>query len=403
MNKANKTVRIYAEWMFDGEAVQPVIGVLIEVQGKVIKAIRMNARADEAEEAFPNCAVLPGLIDGHVHLCFSAGNTHAEVVQDLIQAPPEQLLRRAFDHAKQALLAGITTLRDCGGPGSVPVMVRELIRRGEAEGPEVLVSGAPITTPRGHLHYIGAHAGNLVDVERRAEELLEAGVDFLKVIVTGGNMTPESDRLSCQYGTEEIRKAVQCAERAGKYVAAHVLNREGVRRSVQGGVRTLEHCSWRTGVAHHKYDPQLARQMREQGQFASLTMSAPTWRKVVPGVAGLDVHLFADLDERFASEREMLADGVRFLLHTDAGVRQTPFGISLIYGLRAAELELGLTPVECLRAVTSNAATALGLEDRGRLGIGKRADLLVVAGQPWQELSALHQVRAVWCGGRRVV
>jgi imidazolonepropionase-like amidohydrolase len=156
-------------------------------------------------------------------------------------------------------------------------------------------------------------------------------------------------------------------------------------------------------VSSHEFDPALAKQMREQGQVASLTMSAPTWRKIVPEMADLDRNLFADLDERFASERQLLESGVAFLLHTDAGVRQTPFGVSLIYGVRAAELELGLRPVECLRAVTKQAAAALGLFDRGVLQPGKRADVVVVAGQPWRDLSALHQVQAVWCGGVRCV
>lgn len=403
MSKQNTCLRIYTEWMFDGVAVVGNQGVLLEIDQKIIKSVQTPALPSQADVTFPQCTVLPGLIDAHVHLCFSAGPSHAAVVQDLMQAKPHQLMNRALTHLQEALRAGITTLRDCGGPSSVLLNLRELVRQGEIIGPEILTSGAPITTPKGHLHYIGAHASNGDEVESRSKELLDAGADFIKLIITGGNMTPESDRLGCQYEIEEIAKAVRCAEKSGTYVAGHVLNREGVRRAVLAGVKTLEHCSWRTREASHAFDPKLADQMRQAGQIASLTMSAPTWRKIMPGVADLDRHLFADLDERFASERRMLESGVRFILHTDAGVRQTPFGVSLIYGVRAAEMELNLSPLDCLRAVTSEAAAALGLDDRGRLQAGKRADLLIVEGQPWRDLGALHQVRAVWCGGKQCV
>lgn len=398
----SQATRIYAEWMLDVEMNAPVRDVLLTVQGEVITAIQMGAQPQEADVAFAGCTLLPGLIDAHVHLCFSAASTHAEVVSRLVSESEAELLRRALANAQQALFWGITTLRDCGGCGRVPFLVRELIRSGQCAGPDVLVSGPPITTPRGHLHYIGVPAVSATEVENQAKGLLlEEGADFLKVIVTGGNMTPESDRLGCQFDVTEIHAAVRCAEQAGRYVAGHVLNREGLRRAVLAGVRTLEHCSWRIGAQQHAFDPRVAKWMREHGQVASLTMSAPTWRKVVPEVVEIDRHLFADLDDRFASERAMLDSGVGFILHTDAGVRQTPFGVSLIYGLRSAQLELGLSPLDCLRAVTSRAAAALGLTDRGRIQIGQRADLLVVAGQPWHDLAALHDVRAVWCAGRR--
>ncbi|MCS7168163.1 MAG: amidohydrolase family protein [Gemmatales bacterium] len=403
MQDRNTTVRIYAEWMFDGDDVVPGSGILLGVSGSHIAAVRAGANPEEADLQFSGCSVLPGLIDSHVHLCFSAGRTHAEVVEDLLKSDGDQLLQRAIKHAQQALKAGITTLRDCGGPTQVLLALRTLVNQGKLPGPEVLVSGSPITTPKGHLYYVGAPATGAEDVERRTDDLLEAGVDFVKLIVTGGNMTPESNRLGCQYSAEEIKRAVRCAERANRYIAAHVLNREGLRRAVLAGVRTLEHCSWRTGLVHHEFDEGLARLMRQQGQIASLTMSAPTWRKVWPEMGKLDPELFRDLEDRFASERQMIESGVRFILHTDAGVRQTPVGISLIYGLRAAQLELGLSSVECLRAVTGHAADALGLVDRGRLRVGQRADIVVVKGRPWQDLSALHEIRGVWCGGKRCV
>src|SRR5262249_25171548 len=138
------------------------------------------------------------------------------------------------------------------------------------------------------------------------------------------------------------------------------------------------------------------------GQYVGFTMSAPTWRKVVPGTAGLDTKLLGDLDDRFATERRTIEAGVRYLLHTDAGVRQTPFGPSLALGAAAAVRELRLTPMEAILAITRSPAEALGLTDRGALQPGKRGDLIVVQGNPVSDIGALLRIRAVICGGQMI-
>src|SRR5262249_58537037 len=131
------------------------------------------------------------------------------------------------------------------------------------------------------------------------------------------------------------------------------------------------------------------------GQYVGFTMSAPTWRKVVPGTAGLDTKLIGDLDDRFATERRTIEAGVRYLLHTDAGVRQTPFGPSLALGAHAAVHELRLTPMEAILAITRLPAEALGLGDGGIVHVGKRADLIVVEGAPLSDMGALLRIKPV--------
>jgi imidazolonepropionase-like amidohydrolase len=126
---------------------------------------------------------------------------------------------------------------------------------------------------------------------------------------------------------------------------------------------------------------------------------------VRPDVAKIDAALLGDLDVRFENERRTIDAGVKYTIHTDAGVRQTPFGLSLALAVQAAVLELRLTPLEAIRAVTGTAAEAIGLADRGVLAPGKRADLLMVEGNAAQDLAALGRVRGVmqrgaWHDGR---
>src|SRR5207302_6902091 len=150
---------------------------------------------------FPGCTVLPGLIDTHVHLVFSALSSNAAVVEQVTGETDEQLLRRALANARAALRAGVTTVRDCGGRGRVTQEVRDRIRRGEAEGPDVLSCGAPITTRTGHCHWLGLVADTPLEVRAAAERMLAQGADFLKVMATGGNMTPSSDPMRAPYDT----------------------------------------------------------------------------------------------------------------------------------------------------------------------------------------------------------
>jgi imidazolonepropionase-like amidohydrolase len=162
--------------------------------------------------------------------------------------------------------------------------------------------------------------------------------------------------------------------------------------------RTIEHCDWRAQEFRYDFDPDLARAMIDQDQFVGLTMSGTTRRAFLPEIQADTSGPIRRLDMRFACERRMLDYGVAFTLHSDAGVRLTPID-RFDLGLRAAQIELKLTPREILRAVTATAAAALGLDDRGLLSVGKRADLIVVEGDPLQELASLGAIRAVMKAG----
>ena len=395
------TTVITADRLIDGTGGPVRFRPQVRIAGSTIAEVGTNSGI-QADFAFPGCTLLPGFVDAHVHLTFAALQTHAEVVDQIRTESDADLLARAIGNAQAALRAGVTTLRDCGGRGLVTLAVRDAIRRRLVVGPDLLVSGMPVTTTGGHLHYLGLTADTASDVERAAGRMIDAGVDFLKVIATGGVMTPGSDRLSCQYDASTLKRAVGVASRAGLHTAAHVLARRAILPCVEAGVRTIEHCMWRVQDDRFEFDPSVARRIRDQGQFVGLTFTAPTWRKIVPGVVGLDQAALGDLDARFDTERRTIDAGVRYLIHTDAGVRQTPFGSALPLAIRAAIEELRLTPIEAIVAATRTPAEAIGLSDRGVVVPGKRADLVVVAGNPSHDPTTLGNVRAVFLAGQCV-
>jgi imidazolonepropionase-like amidohydrolase len=276
---------------------------------------------------------------------------------------------------------------------------RDLIRRGDAEGADVLSCGSPITTQTGHCHWLGLIANTRDEVRDAVRRMLDRGEDFLKVMATGGNMTPSSDPMRAQYDAETLKLIADMGRAAGKHAAAHVLSQAALPAVIAANFRTIEHCDWRVEEWRYEFDPTLAQRMIHQGQYVGLTMSGLARRAFLPEVTRLGIGPVQRLDARFACERQTIEAGVRYTIHSDAGVRMCPID-RFDLGLRAAQIELRLTPAEVLRAATATAAEAIGLPDRGQLLPGRRADLMVVEGDPLSDLACLGKVRAVMKAGR---
>ncbi|MCC6419637.1 MAG: amidohydrolase family protein [Gemmataceae bacterium] len=395
-----------ADRLFDGTGAAAVLNPVLRLVGDRVEAIDRSllppANCSGERLDFSGCTILPGLIDTHVHLVMVALETNEAIVEQVGRESDDDLTRRALANARAALHAGLTTVRDCGGRGRIVQAVRDRIRRGEADGPDVLSCGAPITTRTGHCHWLGLLADTPAEVRAAAERMLAEEADFLKVMATGGNMTPSSDPMRAQYDPDTLTLIADIGRKAGRHTAAHVLSRAALPGAVAARVRTIEHCDWRVEENRYEFDPELARRMRDQGQYVGLTMSGTARRAFLPQIASLNSGPVRRLDIRFACERQMIDSGVPFTLHSDAGVRLTPIDRFDI-GLRAAVRELRLTPAEALRAATGTAAEALGLDDRGTLTPGRRADLVVVRGNPLADLECLHNVVAVMKAGRWVL
>jgi imidazolonepropionase-like amidohydrolase len=396
---------ITADRLFDGTGNATIQRPLVRVSGATIDSVQSSlvqpATCTGERVDFPGCTVLPGFIDTHVHLVMGALDTSEAIIQQIAGDTEETLLARIEANAKAALRVGLTTVRDCGGTKNHVQQVRDRIRRGEIAGPDILACGSPITTTLGHCHWLGLVADSYEDVERAAQKMLAEDADFLKVMATGGNMTPTSDPMKAQFDARTLKRIADIGRAAGKHSAAHVLSQAAMASVVAANYRTIEHCDWRVEEWRYDFNPELARRMIDQNQFAGITMSGFTRRALVPKVRNVNLGPIKRLDLRFACERQAIEFGVRYTLHTDAGVTLCPID-QFALGMRTAEIELKLTPSEILRAVTSTAAEAICLPDRGVVQAGKRADLVIVEGDATRDLTALERVRAVmkagvWC------
>ncbi|MGH2351652.1 MAG: metal-dependent hydrolase family protein [Chloroflexota bacterium] len=347
---------------------------------------------------------MPGLIDGHVHLMYRRGETiydHARRFDD------HQLLVRAAYHARQLLAAGVTTVRDCGSRGTFLAALRDGIAAGLVPGPRLLTCGPPVTTTAGHLWVCGGEVDTAEAARALVRRLVKEDVDFIKVMATGGRMTPGSAVGRAQFSVAELRAMIDDAHRLGRKVAAHCLGTEGIANAVEAGVDTVEHGNWYDESGEDvAFDEAVARQMAERGIYRNMATQPNRVLAEKPLNQPLNPAERRQLEamqERWQWFRRGLALGVPSFFSTDAIYGQWEDCCPDLAWLTVSIAERGgIAPLDALRMVTSIPAQALGLGDQvGVIIPGKLADLLVVRGNPLESMRHLLDVEAVYQGGRR--
>jgi imidazolonepropionase-like amidohydrolase len=334
---------------------------------------------------YPGSTIMPGLIDSHVHLGFDGGPNPAARMRGQSN---EQQLVLMLHNARDLLGVGVTTARDLGARAYLDVVVRDAIAEGLARGPRLVVATRPVTITGGHCWFMGAEADGEDELRRIVRTHHKHGADLIKVMSTGGFMTSGSAPWHAQFTQAELAVIVEEARRVDKPVAAHAHGLEGIRRAVEAGVTTLEHCSFVTETNERHFDEHLAGRIAEQGIFVcpTINVNAP----YVAKLTGLAV------GEHLMTMHEM---GVRIIAGTDAGVDNTPHH-QYVGGLEYLA-KLGFKPAEVLAMATTEAAAALGVDAvTGRLAPGYDADLIVVDGDPQTDIAALGHLRRVIARGR---
>jgi imidazolonepropionase-like amidohydrolase len=334
---------------------------------------------------YPGSTITPGLIDCHVHLGFDGG---ANPVARMRGETDEQQLLLMLRSARELLGVGVTTARDLGARAYLDVVVRDAIAGGLARGPRLVVSGGPITVTGGHCWFMGGEADSKDDLRRLVRTHHKRGVDLIKVMSTGGFMTTGSAPWYAQFTRAQLAVIVEEAGRVGKPVAAHAHGIEGIRRAVEAGVTTLEHCSFVTETNERRFDESLAARIAEEGVFVcpTINVNAPYVAELTGIAVGEHVKAMHEL-------------GVRIIAGTDAGIDNTPH--HQFVGALQYLVTLGFRPEQVLAMATTEAAAALGVEAiTGRLAPGYEADLIVVDGDPRSDIAVLGNLRRVVARGR---
>lgn len=383
---------IRAARLFDGVSATLVERPVVLVDSGRIVEVAVAAPAGTETIDLGSATLLPGLVDAHVHLCFDAG---PDPVGRLASVGDDELLDGMRTAARRALHGGVTTLRDLGDRSYLAVRLRDEYAADPASGPQVLTAGPPITTPRGHCWYLGGEASGVDAIRAAVRERAERGVDVIKVMATGGELTAGTKPYLPQFSLDELRAAVDEAHRHGLPITAHAHGGGGIANAVAAGVDTIEHCSFLTATGATA-EPTVIEALVAAGMTVSATLGhLPGFPPPARVAALLD-----DLNRVFAQIRE---SGVRVICSSDSGIGPAKPHDVLPYGAAEMVRLLGYSTVEALRSVTSLAADACWVGDRkGRIAPGFDADLLAVDGDPLADITALLAVNAVFRAGHRV-
>lgn len=328
-------------------------------------------------------AILPGLIDAHVHLCVDGS---PDPVTSLLKESVPQTTLKAANHARRTLDAGVTTVRDMGGKDYIDIAIRDGIELGILQGPRMLCSGKLVCMTGGHGWQFGREANGIDEVRAAVREQLKAGADLIKLMATGGIMTKGVEPGSTQFTLEELIAGVEEARKAGRRTATHAQGTEGIKNALWAGINSIEHSFF--------LDDEAIGLLLEMKAFVVPTLCAPYHilksgvRKGVPAYAVEKSRKV--MKSHWESVRKARKSGVPIAMGTDAG---TPFNR---HGENLKEMELlvkvGFTPMEAIVATTKTASEVLGLEKEiGTLEKGKLADLVVLDGDPLQDITLFQK------------
>lgn len=392
--------------VFNGKEVIGKTNIYVR-EGKIVEVSREDHSAKmeiDAKDMF----VMPGLIDAHIHLSGIKGGSLLKIMFE----KPEYRVLRAAKWLEKLLLAGFTTVRDCGE--TVSLALKRAVNDGIIDGPKVIAAGKPITQTFGHgelSHDVPLEFSKTMSFSEfcdgmescihAARKVLRDGADFIKIFATGGVLsqrdTPEHPQLSY----EEIRAIVNEAEKVNSYVAAHAHGDRGARIAIEAGVKTLEHGTL--------LKDETLKLMKEKNVTLTPTLTIQELIFKYGKQIGVDEWGL----QKITSVRESIANvvrkakeyGVTIISGTDlgfeTGLEEIEMGKNWMETVLLVERG-GLSPIEALRASTYNAAMAIGI-NAGVIEIGKDADIIIINGDPTQNVREISKITHVIKNGKLTV
>lgn len=390
-----RTIYTGAE-VFDGTGTPPAVADVAVEEGRIVEVGADLSGGDRVE--LTGKTLLPGLIDCHVHVTSSTLD-----LMERLQQPFSYQFFQAARNLARTLDCGITTVRDAGG---ADLGIRQAVEDGLTPGPRMLIAVTILSQTGGHgdgwlpsglgapsrMDYPGRPSG-LVDgpeeIRGKVREIIRAGADVIKVCTSGGVLSPRDDPKHAHFRADELEMLVAEATAAGRTVMAHAQATDGIKNAVRAGIHSIEHGIY--------LDDEAIAMMLDAGTWLVPTLVAP--KAVIDGAAaGLRVpeasvakarDVMAAHHDSFA---RAVAAGVNIAMGTDSGVGPHGSNLDELNLMRIA----GMAPADVLAATTSRAAELLGLAGEvGTIAAGRRADLVVVDGDPYDFPHLKENIAAV--------
>lgn len=355
--------------------------VIVE-QDKIVKVAKADdlLPQDTGVTDITGHMLLPGFVDCHLHLLIDGSPNPLAAVQQF-SWPMITLI--AATHARTTLMAGVTTARDMGGAANADIALRDAGRSGVIIGPRLLVSGRQICMTGGQGWQFGREADGPDEVRKAAREQIKAGCDIVKLMATGGIMTPGAEPGAAELTEEELRAGVDEAHNAGLKAAAHAQGTAGILNALRAGVDSIEHGFF--------FNEECVNFMKnnEVPFVPTLGPGDTIERAALSGVPEFIIEKSRQVRKPHLESLAMAKEaGVTIGMGADCGTSLNPHGQNLRE--LVSLVENGFTPTQALCIGTLNGARILGLEYvTGSIEVGKLADLVVVRGDPLSDISLL--------------
>jgi imidazolonepropionase-like amidohydrolase len=400
---------VHAGSLIDGRADTVRKSVTITIEGERITGLADGYTAPAAGDTvidLKHATVMPGLMDMHVHL---SGEQSPQSYTEGFFMNPADVALRATTYARKTLLAGFTTVRDCGADDKIHFALRDAVAKGWIDGPRIYAAGSVGTTGshvgdntnglNSQLQEVLAHTNTGVangpdEMRRVVRQRYKDGADFIKVSSTGGVLSLAKSGQAPLYTDEELAAVISTAKDYGLKVAAHAHGTEGMLRAVRAGVHSIEHGTFMTD--------EVIALMKEKGTWYVSTISAG---RFVGEKAKIDGYFPAVVRPKAAmigptiqaTFTRAYQGGVKIAFGTDQGVAP--------HGDNAKEfiymVEAGMPAMKAIQSATLSAAQLLEMEkDLGTVEAGKFADLVAVAGDPLTDIKLMTDIRFVMKAGK---
>jgi len=396
----SKNILVKVKGLWDATGAEMIMDAALLVRGGKIAAVgsykALTPMLDGSEEMVDHSEqyVIPGIIDAHTHVVI---DPDADFTGFVGRDSDTRIAHRGIVNLKKTLDGGVTFIRDLGGYHHIDIELKKLVDEGKVEGCGLLASGEMITMTGGHGWKLGRECDGVDEVRKAAREQLKAGATLVKIMATGGNLTP-GPQGAPQLSEEEIRAAVEVAHRAGLRTTTHSHSPKGIKNALYAGIDCIEHGMF--------IDDEALDYMKEHNIPYVPTLVGPWICAEVGeenGMAPEAVEKCKNATGRHQQNfQKAVARGLFIAMGTDAG---TPFAEHGRAYLDELELMMknGLTAREALLCATRNSAVVVGVEkERGTLEAGKWADFLVLDENPLENIKTLRTIAEVYQTGRRV-
>ena len=405
---------IRASVLIDGKGGTPMQEGAVLMRGSKIVAVGSAREVAAPENApvetfdYPGMTVMPGMVDCHTH---HNGFGDGRLGDDLAKVPDEILAIQSARNARASLYSGVTTIRDNGAKNNTMFRVKEAILQGIIPGPRMIITGRPITMIGGHMWYFGSAVTGPVEAVAATRQLIKEGADYIKIAATGGS-TLTSNPLLPGLNVDEITAITNEAHKFGKLTATHCTSTQGIINSLEAGVDMIIHCFFKEADGTSNFRGEVAELIGQQEAYINPTVHvsrARIWalqyikddRGLTPEQQARLDELQEDFDVRLEFLSRLISMGLKIITGSDSSWGDYKLG-NAVYETECLTMA-GFSAMQGIVSVTSEAAKSLGVDSiTGSLEPQKEADIIIVEGNPAENIQDLWKVRDVFLAGLRV-